>query len=241
MARVRAITLDLWDTLIQELPERTREMRRYRLNGMQQELESLGFRFDYDEIERAYHLSADFCEQVWSRNRDMPLDDHLLFMLSCLDSTLSSRLGREGLDRIRDVYSEALLRHPPRLFDDVVPSLNKLRRSGLRLALISNTGRTPGSVLRKLLQEFNIGQYFDFMTFSNEVLIRKPDRGIFRHTLSNLHVTPRLTAHVGDNLVVDFEGAKAAGMIAVMIDRDGSSKTRPDTIGSLSEISEIFS
>lgn len=241
MARVRVITLDLWDTLIQEVPERTREMRQYRLSGMQEELGSLGYRFDFDEIMHAYHLSADFCKQVWSRNRDMPVEDHLLFMLSCLDSSLPSKLGSEGLDRIRDVYSEALLSHPPRLFDDVVPSLSKLKKSGLKLALISNTGRTPGLVLRKLLQEMNIGQYFDFMTFSNEVMVRKPDRGIFRYTLSNMHVTPRLTAHVGDDSIADFEGARAAGMIAIMIDRDGSAASRPDTIGSLAEISEIFS
>ena len=241
MARVRVITLDLWDTLIQEVPERTRKMRQHRLSGMQEELDSLGFRFDFDEIERAYHLSGDFCEQIWSRNRDMPVEDHLLFMLSCLEPSLPSRLGNDGLDKIGRVYSEALLSHPPNLYDDVIPTLSTLRKSRFKLALISNTGRTPGSVLRKLLQKMNIDQYFDFMTFSNEVMVRKPDRGIFRYTLSNMHVTPRLTAHVGDDLETDFEGARSAGMIAIIIDRDGSAASRPDTIGSLAEIPDIFS
>ncbi|HDP97025.1 MAG TPA: HAD family hydrolase [Euryarchaeota archaeon] len=241
MARVRVITLDLWGTLIREVPERLKNMRQDRLLGMQEELESLGYRFGFDEIERAYRLSGDFCEQIWSRNQDMPVDDHLLFMLSCLESSLPSRLGSEGLEKIRTVYSDALLSHPPKLFDDVIPGLTSLKKSGFKLALISNTGRTPGSVLRRLLEEQRIDRYFDFMTFSNEVMVRKPDRRIFRYTLSNMHVTPRLTAHVGDDSETDFEGARAAGMIAIMIDRDGSAASRPDTIGSLTEISEIFS
>jgi len=240
MTRVRAITFDLWDTLIQEVPENSLAMLQYRMEEIHAKLETLGHRHDIEDIERAYRLSREFCEQVWVRKRDIPLDDHLLFMLSCIDTRLPSRLGSEGLELIRNIYKEALLRYPPILFDDVKQTLEKLSKRGYKLGMISNTGRTPGEVLRRLLSRMKIEHYFASMTFSNEIFVRKPDCMIFRHTLSNMHIKPRFSVHVGDNRSVDYEGARAAGMIAIIIDRNAGGKYAPDTIHSLGELVDIF-
>jgi len=240
MPRVKAITLDLWGTLIKELPNNNYEMRVKRKEEIYSELASMDHKYDMTVIERAYLLSGEYLKEVWARNRDLPTEDHLLFLLTCIDSKLPSKLGDEGLQRMRNVYTETLLRYPPVLFEDVRGSLERLKNAGFRLGLISNTGRTPGSTLRLLMKRLKIEEYFDHMTFSNEVLLRKPELGIFRHALSGLKVTPRHAAHVGDDPLADFEGAEAAGMMAILINRRSKGGKEPNTIRSLDELPHIF-
>lgn len=241
MPRIKAITFDLWDTLIQEIPEHRVALLRQRKDALHDKLGALGHHYDIGDIESAYQLSGEYLQQIWARDRDLPVDDHLLLMLSCIDSRLPSKLGPSGIDELREIYIDTLLRLPPELFDDVEYALKSLSDSGFRLGLISNTGRTPGSVLRILLRDLKIDHYFDFMTFSNETLVRKPERGIFKHALSGLHVAPRLSVHVGDNRVADFEGANKAGMLALIIDRDSSGEgPEPNTINSLEELLKLF-
>lgn len=240
MPRLNAVTLDLWDTLVQEVPRKNPSLGQLRIKQVQAELESLGQRFDIDIVQRAYQQSGRFCDEVWNRNRDIPLDDHLLFMLSCIDSTLPSKLKGEGLTRIRRVYSETLLIIPPILLKDARAALQWLSEKGYKIGLISNTGRTPGDVLRRILETMKIADYFDFMTFSNEVFVRKPEKGIFIHTLRGLRTVPRLSIHVGDDLEADFQGAKNAGMGAIHLDRESESPRSNDKIHSLKELTEIL-
>jgi len=240
MSRLNAITLDLWDTLITEVPRKNPNLRSYRIELMHDELGKLGLDYDLGRIEEAYARSQEFCDEIWNRHRDMPLDDHFLFLLSCVDSGLPWKLNKDGLERLRRGYSEAILRMPPVLLPHTREALEHLSASGYRIGLISNTGRTPGSVLRKLLGQLGIAEYFDVMTFSDEVLVRKPEKQIFLHTLRGLSALPRLSLHIGDDPEADFEGARNAGMNALLIDGSENGSRRKDAIVSLRELSELL-
>lgn len=240
MSRLKALTFDLWDTLIQEVPRKNPTLGKVRVKEMHSKLHSFGFDYRLERLEQAYKQSGDFCDEVWARKKDLPVDDHLLFMLNCIDPKLRSELGKEKYEDIRGIYIGTLLKHPPILMEDVAPTLHSLRAKGYRIGLISNTGRTPGDVLRIILNRMSIDQYFDHMTFSNEVLVRKPKKEIFQHTLRQMRAAPKFAMHIGDDLDADYEGAKAVGMKAILLDRGDEHAPGEDRIQALSDLLEIL-
>lgn len=105
------------------------------------------------------------------------------------------------------------------LFADVRPTISTLRERGLKLGIVSNWDlRLPF-----LLKDFGLEEPFDQITFSAKEGIEKPNPKLFLSCLAAMNVPPEQALHVGDHPIDDFEGAQAAGMAAVLIDRMGSS------------------
>jgi HAD superfamily hydrolase (TIGR01549 family) len=101
------------------------------------------------------------------------------------------------------------------LYEDALPVLDDLRGYGLRLGLVSNTGRDLETFVahHRLAVDVAIGSRAHGFT--------KPAPTIFRAALDALAVEPQRTAMVGDSLEDDVEGATALGMKAILLDRDG--------------------
>lgn len=102
-----------------------------------------------------------------------------------------------------------------RVYDDVRPALDALQEQGLRLAVISNWDHR----LPELLDRLELLDAFDAVVYSSAVGVEKPHQRIFRHCLQALNVEPQRCLHVGDQALEDVEGAIAAGMQAVRVDR----------------------
>src|SRR4030065_197831 len=64
--------------------------------------------------------------------------------------------------------------------------LRRRAARGIVLAVVSNTMRTPGVALRKILEGHGLLASFTHLTFSDEVGVRKPAAEIFRLTLDKL-------------------------------------------------------
>ena len=217
MRRFAAVTFDLWDTLIQEHPGGAQKVARLRVERIGDILASKGLVHSEEEIRAAYEKTGYFLALTWGKTRDMPVRDHVLFMMTCVDDKLASKLGNSDLADIERVYVESILDHPPRLLPGARKALADVRARGYRLGLISNTGRTPGSVLRTIMRNMGILEFFDVTTFSNEALVRKPAEGAFRSTLDKLKVIPKAAVHIGDDVDSDVAGAKRAGMRAIQV------------------------
>lgn len=101
------------------------------------------------------------------------------------------------------------------VFEDVVPALEALKSRGLRLAVISNFD----SRLEDLIRAFGLNQYFDAIHYSTRMGAAKPDPAIFRAALRAHGVEAHQAMHVGDSVRADVEGATAAGISAVLLDR----------------------
>src|SRR6266851_1934669 len=101
------------------------------------------------------------------------------------------------------------------LYDDALPVLGVLREHGLKLGLVSNTGRDLGEFVahHRLEVDAAIGSRAHGKT--------KPDPTIFRAALDRLEVEPERAVMVGDSLEDDVEGAGALGMRAILLDREG--------------------
>ena len=103
-----------------------------------------------------------------------------------------------------------------RMYDDVLPALDTLASKGIPLAVISNWDAR----LRPLLQQFRLDRYFEIIIVSCEVGFAKPSPVIFEHAAKKLGIAPEHIVHVGDSAKEDVAGATAAGVGALLIDRD---------------------
>jgi putative hydrolase of the HAD superfamily len=104
-----------------------------------------------------------------------------------------------------------------RLFPDVLATLTRLRAEGLRLAVVSNFDTR----LVGLLAGLGLTPFLDAVVPSTHAGAAKPDPGIFHRALAALGVAEAQALHAGDGVVEDVEGARAAGLCAVLIDRTG--------------------
>jgi len=225
MRKIAAVTFDLWDTLIQERPGGSDKVANLRISRISSILSSNGLVHSKEEIRTAYGKTGSFLELTWSKRKDMSVRDQLLFMLSSIDDKLASKLGKEDFAAIEKAYVEGILDHPPRLLPGAKEALKEVRSRGYRVGLISNTGRTPGSVLRTVMNNMGLLEFFDATTFSNEILARKPAEGPFRATLDKLRVVPKAAVHVGDDASSDIGGAKKVGMRAIQVLAEGAVKS----------------
>jgi HAD superfamily hydrolase (TIGR01549 family) len=113
------------------------------------------------------------------------------------------------------------------LYEDALPVLDDLRGRGLKIGLISNGQRD--------LEEFatHHGLEVDAIVGSKAHGRIKPDPSIFVAALSALGTAVEETAMVGDSYEDDIEGARALGMRAILLDRDGLRPDEPDRIDTL--------
>jgi putative hydrolase of the HAD superfamily len=122
-----------------------------------------------------------------------------------------------------------------RVFPDVPTALAGLRVRGLVLAVVSNFD----SRLEPLLRDLGIGRLVDHVFVSSRVGYAKPDRGIFRIVCATLGVPARAVLHVGDSVALDVEGARAAGMAAVLVDRNGRRPPLPDGTRTIATLADV--
>ncbi|UCE45287.1 MAG: HAD family hydrolase [Methanobacteriota archaeon] len=217
MTQIEAVTFDLWDTLIQEVPGGAGVVAELRLDAIQRILDGSGFNPTRETLEAAYRRTGDRLEAIWSREEDISVGEQVHFLLDSLDPGLLKRIGSSTLADVEKAYSESMLQHRPKLLTGAKATLVAVKESGRKMGLISNTGKTPGSVLRAMLGDMDILDRFDVAVFSNEVRARKPARKIFDVALAELDVKPGRAVHVGDNPWADIDGAKVAGMSAIQV------------------------
>ena len=101
------------------------------------------------------------------------------------------------------------------LYEDVVPTLDTLRRHGLKIGVVTNSARDVAEFVR------HHGLDVDAALSSREHGKVKPHESIFRAALDLLAVAPEAAAMVGDSPEDDLDGARALGMQAFLVDREG--------------------
>jgi putative hydrolase of the HAD superfamily len=102
-------------------------------------------------------------------------------------------------------------------FPDAVPALAGLRERGMRIVVVSNWDVS----LHERLAETGLAPLVDGAVASAELGTAKPDPAIFRHALALAGATPDQALHAGDSADADVAGARAAGIRAVLVVRDG--------------------
>ncbi|UCD08075.1 MAG: HAD-IA family hydrolase [Dehalococcoidales bacterium] len=114
--------------------------------------------------------------------------------------------------RIEELYSDIGFA----LYDDVIPSMKKLRKQDLKIGLITNLEIDMNPVCSKL----GLDPYLDLIVTSGEAGSDKPQPEIFLLALKKAGVESSEAVHVGDQYKIDAVGAKNAGIKPIIIDRD---------------------
>ncbi|MBL9137854.1 MAG: HAD-IA family hydrolase [Verrucomicrobiales bacterium] len=162
----------------------------------------------------------------------------------------SSPQRREEWESLVDAVFEGLSPTPPsqtffaelyeefgrarawRVLPEVIPTLEALAGQGVDLGIVSNWDER----LRPLLGELRLDRYFSCFAISCETGFAKPSPVIFQEALRQLGCPAATVLHVGDALREDFAGAMSAGLAALHLRRDATS--RDLQIRSLEEVVE---
>jgi putative hydrolase of the HAD superfamily len=145
---------------------------------------------------------------------------------------------REALPlRVRDLplgpLTEALLAAMHfRPFPEVPDALRRARAAGARLVVVSNWDVS----LHDVLSDTGLTPLLDGVVTSAEIGIGKPAPVIFRRGLELAGVAAGDALHVGDDAELDVAGARAAGIAALLLVREGAPPPGVDAIGSLAEL-----
>ena len=123
------------------------------------------------------------------------------------------------------------------LYPETFVTLTALAERGFQLGVISNFD----SRLFGLLDGFDLTRFFDPIVISTHAGAAKPEGTIFAQALARHGFRPEDALHVGDSLHADIVGARAVGMIPVLIDRKATTEKMSDylRINSLAELLKV--
>ncbi len=201
MDGIRAVTYDCWGTLLKDkdwegaMADRAGALRRF---------------VDLDEQE-----AHDLLVEAWAKHDDAGSRSRP----SARDGWLPtvSRRGisdDESIAQLTQEFEEASLKAGVEAVDGAGETLAALHEANIRLALVCDTGFTPGRVVRRLLDDAGLLAYLEVLCFSDEVGVPKPGNEIFAKALAEVGAGPREAIHIGDLRRTDIAGARDIGMHA---------------------------
>jgi putative hydrolase of the HAD superfamily len=195
VSRVRAVLLDLYDTLAwTEWPT------------MRAELED---RFGLGEAELLRALTT--TREARSTGAFGSADGDLAAILEAAGVHPDPQLVHE----LSEARVRALADDGVHLWDDSVPTLRELRARGLRTAIVSNCDHAT----RPIVDDLGLEREADAIVLSFEVGVAKPDPGIYRAALAAVGAGPEEAVFVDDQAWY-CDGAEALGIRSFLIRRD---------------------
>jgi putative hydrolase of the HAD superfamily len=118
-----------------------------------------------------------------------------------------------SVEHAMQVYYRA--RNTVELYEDVLPALEQIGAMTI-VGSISNGNAD--------LQSIGLARHFKFSLSAGAHGSAKPDPSIFLAACAALNVAPRDAVYVGDDILLDVQGAQRAGLRAVWLNRSGSTR-----------------
>lgn len=129
------------------------------------------------------------------------------------DCRLAAELGnRFGAER----------RSRHEVFEDVGESLTSLQQNHSMVVVTNGAA----CLQREKLAASGLVGYFDAVVVSEDLGMAKPESGVFEHALSMIDADPDQAVMIGDSLAKDVDGARAAGLRAIWLNRGRASLSR---------------
>jgi putative hydrolase of the HAD superfamily len=240
---ITTVTFDLWNTLIQDTRENGEIRTGQRISRIKDQLNKHQFQITKLALEHGYQKCIDHCKNIKSQGLDLGFPEQIYQFLELSSPDIYAKLPFRLIQMIENIYSEIYLEYPSKLHADTHDLLVKLKSSGYKIALISNTSMTPGITFRKFLFDNKIAPLFDALIFSDELQSSKPSTYLFEHALQKLNSSPFQTVHVGDQLETDVLGANLSGINSLLVNKDITTdefvNIVPDKYAT--DLSEVFS
>ena len=230
---IKAITFDLWNTLFQN-----KSYSDNRINFLSQYFANKGKDIDKVFLKKCYdHIFLHYSDEDFDRH--IYNEVRIEKVLGCLNLYLSFFEREE----IKLTIESVMLGDPPLLKPGVSDTLKELEQQ-YKIGLISNTGITPGRIIKEVLKNYDLLKYFQVTVFSDEIGYYKPNKILFQTALKHLRSEPEKSIHVGDLLHTDIKGAKDYGMLNIWfndLNQPPDSDVVPDfEVKSMKEIINII-
>lgn len=194
--------LDAMGTLLDMHPPAPRLHRLLRDAGHAHTLPAVEAAFRREIVfYRANHMRGRDASGLWELRRDCA-------------RVLGEALGGDvpALGRLTDLLVGSIRFE---LMPEALETLVELDRAGVRLAVVSNWDVS----LTDVLIDLGIAEWIQVVCISAVEGVAKPDPAIFHAALSRLGVPADRAIHCGDDPVNDVNGALAAGIRPVLVDR----------------------
>jgi putative hydrolase of the HAD superfamily len=219
----RAVLLDALGTLVELQPPAPRLQRLLR-----------DFGFEVSEQQAAEGFMAEIAYYL-DHHLDGSDPERLERLRDRCADEMRRALGIDELDHAtaRRAMLEALEFIP---YPDVEPALRDLRERGTTVVIASNWDCS----LPDWLGPAGILELVDGVVTSAEVGAAKPSPRVFERALGIAGVEPGEALHVGDKVDNDIEGAAAAGIRAVLLQREGDPPPGVESIRSLAELPALL-
>lgn len=208
MTKIRAVTFDLWNTLLTSSPGAVEIRSRF----WSEVIDERGLEIDADLLHGTLSMLPDRFDEEWRAGRQYGPTEALA---DCF-TAFGDRLTSEDRDALAAAFEAASYELKVAPVADAADVLSAVAATGVAVGIISDTALATGRHLRTYLDAYGILQHVTFAAFSDEVGVYKPDPAIFAAALDGLGIDdPATAAHVGDLKRTDVAGARAMGMSTV--------------------------
>jgi putative hydrolase of the HAD superfamily len=179
---------------------------------------------------RAFYL-----DQRWRPRPEKDLNAFWIRYYAELLAPIKPPVGNPALaETLAVAVEEAIEYH---LYPDTLDTLRRLQQRHFIIGAVSNwSPRLP-----VLCDAWGLTPYFETLVVSDIVGLHKPDPRIFYIALEALGASAAKTVYVGNDYKDDVQGARAAGITPILLDRMGQHDV-PDClcIHSLEELSKLL-
>ena len=170
-------------------------------------------------------------------HHDQGVDEHSLAALrrdcaAVLREALGAAAAQIGLDALTATLLGALRFEA---YEDANDALRELRRAGRSAIVVSNWDISLPAVLERV----GLAAHLDGVVTSASVGAAKPARAIFLRALELAGVPAEQALHVGDSIAHDVLGARAAGIRAVLLERDASRVPADGDVQRIRSLAEV--
>lgn len=202
---IRAITFDYWMTLFREQDRDKRH--EYRVDAFCQATGA-----SPSVVSRSLQEAhEDFFRVHVSEQRTLAPRDAVNMVCTSLEQTIDEATARE----LTEVFATAIHVYPPAVIDGALDAVKAAAARG-PIGIISDSGMSPGSSLRKLLDDYGFTPYFTVMTFSDELGVAKPQAPMFQRTAEAMGVASSELLHIGDLEPTDIAGIHGVGGVGAL-------------------------
>jgi putative hydrolase of the HAD superfamily len=220
---IRAVLLDALGTLVRLEPPAPR---------LRAQLSRLaGVEVSEEQAERGFRAEIAYYLQHHGEGRDAA---SLELLRDRCARVLADELGLGGVE-LAPVRAAMLASLEFTAYPDAPGALRELREQGLRLVVASNWDCSLGQVLERA----GLRSLVDGVVSSAVAGAPKPNPAVFEEALRLAGAGAGEALHVGDSLQNDVEGARAAGVPALLLVREGEAPPGVEVIRSLGELPSL--
>lgn len=234
--KIKAVTIDFWNTLFDSSNGFNRNAARQHVFA--HEIANLNINISKDEFQWAIQASWEFFNNIWMNEQRTP---ETYETIEYLWNFLKLPHKPESIERVAKSFAESIVDYPPNIMDGVIDTLEVLKGENYKIGLISDTGFTPGKILKIVMKNADVLNYFDAFSFSDETGVSKPNSKAYTTILDEFEIIPAEALHIGDIEKTDIKGAKDIGMKAIRFSGDKNEILNKDNPIETIADGEIFS